>query len=252
MIANPNKFQVLISAKHISDNSSIELQINNTNIKPSKEVKLLGVNIDQKLIFESHITNLCNSAARQLNALIRLKSALGFKEKKVLIESFIYSNFDYCPLAWHFSSAKSLQKIENMQKRALQFLFSTYEMNYEELIEKAGKSTMNIRRLRFLCTEIYKTLHDLNPSFMKDIFKLNTSTRSKRTKNILNLSVPQVNQTSYGTKSLRALGPKIWNNLPPHIKSSENLQIFKSLIKKWNGVTCNCNVVSLTEINFFK
>ena len=31
---------------------------------------------------------------------------------------------------------------------------------------------MNVRRLRTLCVEIYKTLNDLNPSFMNDIFKL--------------------------------------------------------------------------------
>ena len=30
---------------------------------------------------------------------------------------------------------------------------------------------MNIRRLRFLCIEIYKALKDLNPSFMKEIFE---------------------------------------------------------------------------------
>ena len=28
---------------------------------------------------------------------------------------------------------------------------------------------MNMRRLRFLCIEIYKTLNDLNPSFRKEI-----------------------------------------------------------------------------------
>ena len=31
---------------------------------------------------------------------------------------------------------------------------------------------MNVRRLRTLCVEIYKTLNDLNPSFMNNIFKL--------------------------------------------------------------------------------
>ena len=31
---------------------------------------------------------------------------------------------------------------------------------------------MNIRRMRTLCVEIYKTLNDLNPSFMNNIFKL--------------------------------------------------------------------------------
>ena len=63
-----------------------------------KSVKLLGVHIDDKLNFNEHINKICKSAGNQLNALIRLKSFLGLKEKEVVVNSFIYSNFNYCPL----------------------------------------------------------------------------------------------------------------------------------------------------------
>ena len=43
-------------------------------------------------------------------------------------------------------------------------------------------------------------------------------------------------------KSLRYYGPKIWNSLPFHVKTSENLKTFKDIIKNWNGSTCNCRV----------
>ena len=57
-----------------------------------------------------------------------------------------------------------------------------------------------------------------------------------------NLKVPQVNQSSFGTKSLRTLGPKIWNELPEEIKSAESLEIFKRIIKMWKGPNCNCSL----------
>ena len=41
---------------------------------------------------------------------------------------------------------------------------------------------------------------------------------------------------------LRYYRPKIWNSLPFHIKSSENLEAFKSIIKNWNDVSCKCKV----------
>ena len=69
-----------------------------------------------------YISSICRSASKQLNALVRLKCFLGFQEKKVLINSFSLSNFNYCPLVWSISSAKSLNKVENLQKRALRFL----------------------------------------------------------------------------------------------------------------------------------
>ena len=85
-------------------------------------VELLGIQIDDKFDFNLHVSNICRSAANQLNALFRLKRFLGFKEKRILINSCFMANFNYCSLVWMFSSASSLKKIENLQKRALKFL----------------------------------------------------------------------------------------------------------------------------------
>ena len=97
---------------------------------------------------------------------------------------------------------------------------------------------MNVRRLRTLCVKIYKTLNDLNPSFMNNIFKLKINSREVRDKYKLNLDIPKWNQRTFGYKSLKVLGPKIWNNLPYHVKSSENLDTFKDLLKNWDGNLC--------------
>ena len=51
----------------------------------------------------------------------------GFEEKNVLIKSFIYGNFNYCPLSSHFYSKNSLNKIKKNQKRALGFPLNYYE-----------------------------------------------------------------------------------------------------------------------------
>ena len=56
------------------------------------------------------------------------------KQQNVLIQSLIFSNFNYCPFAWHFSTSKSLQNIENIQKRALRYLIDYYDSTQEELL----------------------------------------------------------------------------------------------------------------------
>ena len=155
------------------------------------------------------------------------------------------ANFQYCPLVWMFSSAVSLRKIESIQKRALRFLYDNYDISYDELLTKSGISEMNVKRLRILCIEIYKTINHLNPSFMKEIFSLRETKRPVREKYKLNLNTPDYNQISFGRKSLKVFGPKIWNNLPYHIKSAENLESFKTMIKFWNGKICTCNICHL-------
>ena len=82
------------------------------------------------------------------------------------------TNFNYCLLVWMFSSASSLKKIENLQKRALRFLYNDYEILYEKLLLKSDRPIMNVNRLRKLCIEIYKTINNLNPEFMRDLFSL--------------------------------------------------------------------------------
>ena len=224
----------------IGNSKSNVIKIGKNDVKVKSSVKLLGVQIDSELNFNLHIANICRSATNQLNSLIGLKNFLGFQEKKVLINIYFYSNFNYCPLVWMFSHAKSLKKVEALQKRALPFLYDDYNSPSEEILKKSGKFCMEFNRLRYLCIEIYKTISNINPSFMKQIFQLRETNRF-RNQYKLNLNVPKVNQVSYGEKSLGYYVPKIWNSLPFHVKTSENLKTFID-IKNWNGSTYNCRV----------
>ena len=94
-----------------------------------------------------------------------------------MINSFVYYNFNYCPLIWHFSSRESSQKIGKIQKRCLRLELDDYESDYGNLIKKNGTTTMEIKRLRTLATEIFKTMNNINPSYMKNIFTRKTNAK---------------------------------------------------------------------------
>ena len=74
-----------------------------------------------------------------------------------------------------FSSAKSLNKVESLQKRALRFLYDNYDSSVESILKLAGKSTMNVNRLRGFCIEISKTLNNINPAFINETFELSNT-----------------------------------------------------------------------------
>ena len=75
---------------------------------------------------------------------------MGFKEKEILLNSFVYSNFDYCPIVWHFCSAKLVEKMEKIQERDLRILYNDFFRDYESILNKCGKSTMEVNRLELL------------------------------------------------------------------------------------------------------
>ena len=127
MILNPDKFQAIVLNKKHSDLTNTNFQVDNQMIELVSSVDLLGIQIDDKLNFNLRISKICKSAANQLNVLIRLKQFLSFHAKEVLINSYIISNFNYCPLVWMFSCTQSLNKTENLQKRALSFLCDNFE-----------------------------------------------------------------------------------------------------------------------------
>ena len=101
MKANPDKFLFMILSSSPLD--PIELALDgNTTITSQNYVKVLGVSIDKHLTFNDHISSSCSKAARQLNAFARISKHLNLDSRRVIHQSFILSNFNYCPLVWHF------------------------------------------------------------------------------------------------------------------------------------------------------
>ena len=84
-----------------------------------QDTDLLGIQLNDKLNFSLHVSNICKCAANQLSALIRLNNFLCFEGKRILINSYFMSNFNYCPLVWMFSNTTSLKKIENLKKKSI-------------------------------------------------------------------------------------------------------------------------------------
>ena len=97
----------------------------------------------------------------QLNTIGRIQKYMEFKTKEIIINCFLYSNFNYCPLAWHFCTyIKKSKKIEKKKKRCKNIV-SRYFVYIDTLSIMKGKkvkiqnfvkkltSEENISRLTF-------------------------------------------------------------------------------------------------------
>ena len=105
---------------------------------------------------------------------------------------------------------------------------------------------MSVNRERNLYVEIRKTINKLNPEFMNNIFKVKESKRLVREQYKVNLETPEWDQVTFRAKSL-----KVWNSLPFHSKTFENLIQFKSLMKNWNDNSYSCTVFKKSDIHYF-
>ena len=108
----------------------------------------------------------------------------------------------------------------------------------DELLERARRPSLHPCRLRTLATEVYKSVHKLNPPYVQDLYKRKTTNHHLRGHDTLH--IPRVNSTTYGLHSSAYLGAKVWNCLPQTIKGAVTLSTFKTLIQSWYGETCKC------------
>ena len=240
MHANIDKFQCIFLAPGNKQCEPQTLKINDIEITSEKIVKLLGINIDDKLNFKQHISDICCKAGKQLNALRRLSKLLDTKSKLTIFKSFILSNFNYCATVWHFCGKQDAQKLEKIQERALRFVYCDYQSSYQSLLTRSNCETLHISRLKQIAIEVFKITNNLSPVYLKKYFELQDS-RYETRGNKQNLKIGRHNTQKYGTQSFKHVGAKIWNELPNHFKGTLTLTEFKSLIDTWSQTNCSCN-----------
>ena len=158
MQANADKFHFMLLSPLPVEKQILEFRDGTTLISEAA-LTVLGVTIDDNLSFNEHISVCCTKAARQLKALARIAKYRDVRSRKTIYNSFIMSNFNNCPLGWHFCGKMNNQKIEKIQERALRIIYDDYISTYDELLEKAGTNTLLINRLRLLALTVFKSLN---------------------------------------------------------------------------------------------
>ena len=77
----------------------------------------------------------------------------------------------------------------------------------------------------------YKALHNQAPGYIIELLSMYKPRRSLRSAALHLLTVPSSNTKSYGDRAFSVAAPKLWNSLPVHIRTSDSLSSFKSLLK---------------------
>ena len=86
MVINPDKCHYIVIG---DDDPTQKIILNNNEIASSNEEKLLGILLDSKLNFDSHITFLCKKAGQKRSALARISHYLIQDQKLLLLNSAV-------------------------------------------------------------------------------------------------------------------------------------------------------------------
>ncbi len=91
-------------------------------------------------------------------------------------------------------------------------------------------STLEIQIARTLAVEVYKSIHQMTPIYIQEMFNIKVTPYNLR--DPCRTVMPKAKTTTHGLKSPKYEGNRIWNSLPVHIKGAGSLGIFKDRISK--------------------
>ena len=158
----------------------------------------------------------------------------------MIYNSFIVSNFNYCPLVWHFTSVKSTKKMERIQERALRFIYHDYTSTVKELLINSKCDPLHVKRMRDMGCEVFRIVNKISPDYIQDLITLkhsNYNFRQERT-----AEIRKVNTSRYGQRSFSYGAAQVWNSLPNEARRAENFCEFKRLINTWADPICACSI----------
>ena len=167
MILNTGKCHYMYTGKDVEENETFQIEN-------------LGIKIDRKLSLHQHIKSTSKKAGQKLSALLRISPYLEDKKKKVIYNTMMKSQFNYCPLVCVFCSRKSNNLVNKVQDRALRLTYKDNENNFQTLLNENNETSVHQRNLQFLMTEMYKIKNNYAPPIMHHLFQFRENTFNLR------------------------------------------------------------------------
>lgn len=213
-------------------NPNFELTVKSILLENKTEVKFLGVNIDSKLNWKSHISLVCSKISKSIAILRLLKFVYPTRILRTIYMSLIHSHLNYCNLIWGAAENTNLDPLFKLQKRAVRIISNSHFLDHTPPIFKSLK-VLNIYKIYiFNCSLfIFKCLKsNMFPLFRNKITQ-NLNIHNHNTRNRSMYRAQENVRLRICQRSAVHKGITIWNSLGNEQKQHNTVQSFKKSMK---------------------
>ena len=226
---NPDKTEIILfHPKSLRDQVIIGgTSIGDDCIRFSKEVKNVGVWLDNNLNMDMHINKIVSHCYKLLRDIGRIRNVLSKKHTEMLLHPIVTNRLDYCNSLFFNISKSNLYKLQKVQNAAARLV---------ERKRKTQSVSGVIKNLHWLKVEarimfkilllVYKCVTGQCSTNLQIRYK----SHNCRPQDDLLLETMKV-KTQYGRRSFDFVGPKLWNALPVHVRTLEDIDEFKNHVK---------------------
>lgn len=241
-VINQNKLKLnidktkmmIITNKKNFNKSNLHIRINNETLQCEKEIKYLGVIIDDELKFKSNIDTIAKKVGRKVGVLTRLNNRLNLHQKIMLYKSIVEPHFNYCSSILFLSSKTDINRLQILQNKCLRnILRMKSTTSQSEVLNITELNSVNQIIFKNTMIFIFKIVKKIWPQYLCNNLEFKSNNPRKNTlrcKNELELNKATKACTQ---NSLFYKGIDQFNKLPLELKEAENLTTFITKIKKY-------------------
>ena len=192
-----------LGSRHRTQNeaSKLDSTIGDNAIKHVYKQKLLGVYIDENLLWTTHIDCLCSTISTKISLLKQLSTYVPVKEQTLFYQGYILPLLDYGSNTWGSTSKLNIKRLSKLQTRAARIILKAdFDTPSSEMFNELGWLTIENRHNYNKAVLTYKALNHLIPEYISNLLKptFETHNRSLRSATNGSLSVPR-SRTPYLT-----------------------------------------------------
>ena len=221
-------FYIIFSLREVPND--LHISISNISLEKKFEGKFLGITIDEKLTFKSHINSLTKIVSKWTGILCKLKNYIPTNILQNLYYSFIYPHLNYGVLAWGTSNESVLYPLVILQKRIMRIISESPYLAHTSPLFK-NKSMLKIKDIYSLHCILYMyNILSTNkyPSLKEYILSIQPTHSYNTRTNTLLRPYPRIDKF---THSSIYHSMTLWNTLPSNLKELRTLSLLKQKTK---------------------
>ena len=224
---NPDKTEIImLMPQQLKDVHTINGCIfsDGNCIRFANFVKNLGFTLDRYLNMDVHVNLIVSHCYKMLSDISKIRHLLSYKHTQMLVHAVISSRLDYCNSLLYGANKTIINKLQKVQNAAARLVsMRRKHESVSDVIKELHWLRIEARIIFKMLVLVFKSYHDMAPDSIVNLIDVKCSARS--------LLALKHYQSSHARKSFSYIAPKLWNNLPFHIRNSPTLINFKSKVK---------------------
>ena len=198
--------------------------VNGVKIDQVSEHHLLGITIDNKLRWDSHINNVCKTVSRQVFLLSKLRYIVDIDTRKLFFNAHIKPHIDYASVMWDGCSDVLKKILNSLHRRAVKLILPDTTPTTDQKLKEMRIMTLQKQLEYNKGLFMYRLLSNEAPEYISNLYT-HTPWHYSSSRNY-DLSLPMPSIDIFKT-SISFSGAYLWNNLPLTVWFCQSLSSFR-------------------------